>query len=214
MLKATLNTIESESLPERNLSVEAVDLHGARSESYAVFTKLLHVLGDFAVHVIPALRIFRGNANLAVDHSEVAVAGVTCHDGALLNGGGQVRPIGPWTEFGQPLLQSRRFLLTPFIVAAKIGVVGQFLYKMSNQERKRCGQRWQWSETLVKKLSFVVKQHAVLVSYVSIHSQEWSMSNFPYSLTRNIISHSMKNLAFHSTFRWNMIILPILTVPH
>ena len=31
------------------------------------------------------------------------------------------------------------------------------------------------------------------------------------SLTRNITSHSMKNLAFHSLLRWNMIILPILT---
>ena len=30
------------------------------------------------------------------------------------------------------------------------------------------------------------------------HSQECSISNFPCSLTRNITSHSMKNLAFHS----------------
>ena len=37
------------------------------------------------------------------------------------------------------------------------------------------------------------------------------MSNFPCSLTRNITSHSMKNLAFHSLPRWKMIILPILT---
>ena len=29
------------------------------------------------------------------------------------------------------------------------------------------------------------------------HSQEWSMSNFPCSLTRNMTPHSMKNLAFH-----------------
>ena len=28
------------------------------------------------------------------------------------------------------------------------------------------------------------------------HSQEWSISNFPCSLARNITSHSMKNLAF------------------
>ena len=43
------------------------------------------------------------------------------------------------------------------------------------------------------------------------HSQEWSMSNFSCSLTRNITSHSMKNLAVHSLPSWQMIILPILT---
>ena len=37
------------------------------------------------------------------------------------------------------------------------------------------------------------------------------MSNFPCSLTRNITSHSMKNLAFHGLLRWKMIILPLLT---
>ena len=30
---------------------------------------------------------------------------------------------------------------------------------------------------------------------------EWSISNFPYSITRNITSHCMKNLAFHSLLR-------------
>ena len=39
----------------------------------------------------------------------------------------------------------------------------------------------------------------------------WSISNFPCSFTRNITSHSMKDLAFHSWLRWKMIILPILT---
>ena len=34
--------------------------------------------------------------------------------------------------------------------------------------------------------------------------------NVPCGLTRNIISHSMKNLAFHSLLRWKMIILSIL----
>ena len=34
------------------------------------------------------------------------------------------------------------------------------------------------------------------------------MSNFPCSLIRNITSHRMKNLAFHSLLRWK---LPILT---
>ena len=45
------------------------------------------------------------------------------------------------------------------------------------------------------------------------YSQEWSISNFPScSLTRNITPHSMRNLAFHSSLRWKMIILPILTI--
>ena len=43
------------------------------------------------------------------------------------------------------------------------------------------------------------------------HSQEWSISNFPCSLTRNITSHSMENLAFHSLVRWKMVVLEILT---
>ena len=42
------------------------------------------------------------------------------------------------------------------------------------------------------------------------HSWEWSMSNFPCSLTRNTMSHSMENLTFHSLLRWKMIILQIL----
>ena len=40
--------------------------------------------------------------------------------------------------------------------------------------------------------------------------RRWSSSNFSYSLTRNITSHSMENLAFHSLLRWKMIMLPIL----
>ena len=36
----------------------------------------------------------------------------------------------------------------------------------------------------------------------------WPISNFPYGLTRNITSHSMKNLTIHSLLRWEMIILP------
>ena len=37
-------------------------------------------------------------------------------------------------------------------------------------------------------------------------------SNFPCSLTRNIAPYSnMKNLAFHSLLKWEIIILPILT---
>ena len=45
----------------------------------------------------------------------------------------------------------------------------------------------------------------------TFHSQEWSISNSSCSLTRNITSHSMENLAFHSLLRWKTIILPILT---
>ena len=41
------------------------------------------------------------------------------------------------------------------------------------------------------------------------HPQEWSISNFPYLFARNITSHSMKNLAFDSLLRREMIILPI-----
>ena len=48
-------------------------------------------------------------------------------------------------------------------------------------------------------------------SMLPFHSQERSISDFLCSLTRNITSHSMKNLAFHSLLRWKMIILPILT---
>ena len=40
--------------------------------------------------------------------------------------------------------------------------------------------------------------------------QEWSISNFPCSLKRNVTSHSRENLAFHHTLRWKMIILSIL----
>ena len=43
------------------------------------------------------------------------------------------------------------------------------------------------------------------------HSQKWSISNFPlHPHQKYIISHSMKNLAFHSSL---MIILAILTIP-
>ena len=42
------------------------------------------------------------------------------------------------------------------------------------------------------------------------HSWEWSISNFSCSLTRNMTSHSMENLSFHSLLRWNVIILQIL----
>ena len=49
------------------------------------------------------------------------------------------------------------------------------------------------------------------VALAVYHSQEWSVSNFPCFLTRNITQYSVENLAFHSLHRWKMIILPILT---
>ena len=42
------------------------------------------------------------------------------------------------------------------------------------------------------------------------YSQEWSTSNFSCSLTSNITSHGMNNLAFHSLLRGKMIIVRIL----
>ena len=43
-------------------------------------------------------------------------------------------------------------------------------------------------------------------------SQEWSISNFPCSLTRDITSHhTVWGIWLHSLLRWKMIILPILT---
>ena len=46
-----------------------------------------------------------------------------------------------------------------------------------------------------------------------VHSQEWSISTFLCSLTWNITSYSMENLAFHSLLTWMIIIiLPILSV--
>ena len=38
------------------------------------------------------------------------------------------------------------------------------------------------------------------------HSQEWWVSNFPCSLTRNTTLHSMENSAFRSLLRWKIIL--------
>ena len=46
---------------------------------------------------------------------------------------------------------------------------------------------------------------------LTLSLQEWPISNFSCSLTRNITSHSMKNLASHSLLRWKMIVPPNLT---
>ena len=45
---------------------------------------------------------------------------------------------------------------------------------------------------------------------LTLSRQEWSISDFPCSLTRNITSHSMKDLAFYGLLRCKMIILLIL----
>ena len=45
----------------------------------------------------------------------------------------------------------------------------------------------------------------------SLHSQEWSISNFPCSLNINITSHSKENLAFYRLLKRKVIILPFLT---
>ena len=74
---------------------------------------------------------------------------------------------------------------------------------------------WTWEKIRVLHSA----QKTLLTSYQSLqslytklplHSQEWSISNFLCSLTRNFTSHSMENLAFHSLLRWKMITLPVL----
>ena len=50
-----------------------------------------------------------------------------------------------------------------------------------------------------------------LTKLLTLSLPQWSISNFPCSLTRNITPRSMKKLAFHSLLRWKMIMLPILT---
>ena len=50
---------------------------------------------------------------------------------------------------------------------------------------------------IVPALSFSI----VICYFLTLHSQEWSSSNFSCSLTSHIISHSMENLAFHSLLR-------------
>ena len=58
----------------------------------------------------------------------------------------------------------------------------------------RFEEKWQWKTPFSRQA--VCKRG---------QQQEWSMSNFPCSLTRNITSHSMKNMAFHacSGERWS-----------
>ena len=67
---------------------------------------------------------------------------------------------------------------------------------------------------LVQDDALQVRADLSRISYIR-HSpstdRQWLISNFPSSLTRNITSHSMENLAFHySLLRQKMIILPVL----
>ena len=48
--------------------------------------------------------------------------------------------------------------------------------------------------------------------WANIQDEEWSMSNFPCSLTRNITSHSMENLAFHHLLSLKMIKVQMLNL--
>ena len=59
--------------------------------------------------------------------------------------------------------------------------------------------------------SFSVVLGGAEFDFQPVHSQEWSSSNFPNSLARNITRHYIKNLAFRSLLRWKIMILPILT---
>ena len=65
-----------------------------------------------------------------------------------------------------------------------------------------------------QKVRFISSSRCVIffpLHRLALACQEWSTSNFSCSLTRNITSHSMKNLAFHSLLRCKMIVLPTLT---
>ena len=66
-----------------------------------------------------------------------------------------------------------------------------------------------WCSVKVLRRKSLTFTNNTKVSGYPFYSQEWSISNFPCSLTRNITSHSMKNLAFHSLLRWKIIILSI-----
>ena len=83
---------------------------------------------------------------------------------------------------------------------------------------------WNWCkvytiiENRVPKLRRVYSKYkcGVHLKYVRfiICTQEyivWFLA--PMALHRNITSHSMKNLVFHSLLRWKIIVLPILTTP-
>ena len=74
---------------------------------------------------------------------------------------------------------------------------------------------WKSSDTFVVAAFCNMAGHNVAATIcprfaraLPFHSQEWSISNFSCSPTRNMTSHSKENLAFHSLLRWNIIIVP------
>ena len=70
-----------------------------------------------------------------------------------------------------------------------------------------------WHHTVRRTWLSIAYSDKTVDDYISLTLSLPRVINFkfPCSLTRNITSHSMKNLAFHSLLRWEMIILPILT---
>ena len=82
--------------------------------------------------------------------------------------------------------------------------------------RKRCFFRppWtrchlDWPEMITSFPGHAEARHVALSTF---HSQEWSTSNFSWSLTSNVTSHSMKRLAVHSLLRLkHFCSIPILT---
>ena len=70
---------------------------------------------------------------------------------------------------------------------------------------------------LLNKMKDIYCHFKLTVKKVQLNTGEWKpqLGGLPpcgraCSLTRNITSHSMKNLAFHSLHRWKVVILPIL----
>ena len=78
--------------------------------------------------------------------------------------------------------------------------LGQVLYAKSHRNRMK--------NRICKQIDNSTTQLRSFKINLTLHSQKWSISNFSYSLTRNITSHSMKNLAFHSLLRWKMNYTP------
>ena len=78
------------------------------------------------------------------------------------------------------------------------------LHLLQSQVRAVCTVKIFLLQTCLNNRQPTVPQnHGCMVFIVASHSQEWSISNFPCSLTRNITSHIMKNLAFHSLLRYS-----------
>ena len=70
-----------------------------------------------------------------------------------------------------------------------------------------------YESNLAKPLYHYVRIY-IFSMHQRFHSQEWSKSIFSCCVNKSITKHSMKNLAFHTLFRWRMIVLPILYSLH